>query len=312
VFEAERLTSPDRGTCRYWRLKSSRACADRSALWRSRRSGSRLTAHGLAGYRRPAMLQRLRRLAARFPGPEIPFGEKYRTRHQAFVSAMLDDGAMIARFAAGELLPPEYGLGLDERCVEYPWLFAQRPAGELLDAGSTLNHSFVLDRLLPMVAGLHIVTLAYEGLAFPERGVSYVYGDLRRLPHRDGVFDTVASLSTLEHVGMDNSRYGGGGRDIDPAEERRRAVQELRRVTRPDGRLFVSVPYGRYEDHGWIEQFDAERVAELAAGLSDAVVAVYAYGPGGWQVSSLEEAATSRFSDHVPAAAAVACIAGSV
>jgi methyltransferase family protein len=179
------------------------------------------------------MLQRLRRLplTARSPAPEVPFDEKYRARHQEFVSAMLDDGAMIARFAAGEPLPPEYGLGLDERCIEYPWLFAQQPEGELLDAGSTLNHAFVLDRLLPMVGGLHIVTLAYEGLASPERGISYVYEDMRRLPYRDGVFDTVASLSTLEHVGMDNSRYGGDGRGVDPAEERRRAVRELCRVT---------------------------------------------------------------------------------
>lgn len=258
------------------------------------------------------MLERLLRglLAAPFPTRTVPFGARYRARHQKFVAAMLDDGDMIARFAAGEPLPPEYGLGLDERCVEYPWLFAQRPAGELLDAGSTLNHAFVLDRLLPMVAGLHIVTLAYEGVAFPERDVSYVYEDLRRLPYRDGVFDTVASLSTLEHVGMDNSRYGGGGRDVDPAHDRRKAVQELRRVTRPDGRLFFTVPYGRYEDYGWIEQLDRERVGEIAAGLGAAVVTVYAHGPRGWQMSSLEEAATARFGDGVPAAAAVACIAG--
>jgi SAM-dependent methyltransferase len=257
------------------------------------------------------MLRRLLRpLAAHFPAPEVPFDAKYRARHQKFVSAMLDDDATIAQFAAGEPLPPGYGLDLDERCVEYPWLFAQRPVGELLDAGSTLNHPYVLDRFLPMVTGLHCMTLAYEGLAFPERGVSYVYGDLRTLPYRDRVFDTVASVSTLEHVGMDNSQYGGGGRDADPAEERRRAVQELRRVARPLGRLFFTVPYGRHEDHGWIEQFDAERVAELAASLSDPVVTVYAYGQGGWQVSSLEESAAAGYGDRVPAAAAVACIAG--
>ena len=272
----------------------------------------------------PAM--RLRRdddlgLRDRYPPPAMPWTERYVAARMAFVSAMLDDDRIVARFATGRQLPPEYGVGFDERVVEYPWLFAQQLTGLALDAGSTLNHAHIVDRLLPSLEGLHIVTLAPEDVAFTERGVSYLYADLRELPLQDGLYDAVVSISTLEHVGMDNSTYGDTqGRADDPDRELRRALGELRRVARPGARLFVTVPYGRREDRGWFRQFDAAAIAELVGTLGppSVSVTVYAYAPSGWQVSSLEEAAEMSYyqpdalapaADGAVAARAVACIA---
>ena len=89
--------------------------------------------------------------------------------------AELDDAELLERFRAGADLPPGLGRGLDERVVEFPWLAAQRLAGRVLDAGSTLNHLHVLRRLRPRTDDLHIVTLAPEERAFPQLGVSYLY-----------------------------------------------------------------------------------------------------------------------------------------
>jgi SAM-dependent methyltransferase len=251
-------------------------------------------------------------LRERYPPPGTAWGDPgYMAAHRRFLCDMLDDQAMLERFAAGKRLPRDYGLGLDERVVEYPWLFAQRPAGLVLDAGSALNHGHVLDRLLPRLTGLHVVTQAPEPVAFTERGVSYVYADLRELPYRDGVFDLVVSLSTLEHVGMDNSRYG----DLTPRADRpdlelRRALAELRRVTRPGGRLLVTVPYGRREDHGWFRQFGRDDVEAL--GPTELVV--FGYSPRGWQRGTLASASAARYVTDPPApdgavaARAVACL----
>jgi SAM-dependent methyltransferase len=165
-----------------------------------------------------------------------------------------------------------------------------------------------------MVDELHIVTLAYEGKAYPKRGISYTFADLRDLPYRDEMFDTVVSISTLEHVGMDNTAYAGDQRAAaaseDPVVETSAAVRELARVTRRGGRLLVTVPYGEPENHGWQRQFDradVERLLEAAdAGASD--IAVYRFSPQGWSASSLESAADARY--RVPVGAeAVACIA---
>ena len=241
--------------------------------------------------------------------------------HATFVSDMLDDAEIGAPFATADRLPPGYGVGFDERVVEYPWLFAQQVEGRVLDAGSTLNHAHILDRFLPRVDALHIVTLAPEAWAFTERGVSYLFADLRDLPFRDGLYDTVVSISTLEHVGMDNTLYGHPRGNADhPEQGLRRAVAELRRVARAGGRLLVTVPYGRPEDHGWLRQFDAAELAKLVDSMGPAQVAVtvYAYSDLGWQLSSPELAADAAYQppfgpavadDGAVAARAVACIA---
>ena len=135
-------------------------------------------------------------------------GRALERRQRRFVRTALDDAVSLERLASGEQLPAGYGIGANERVVEIPWLLGRSPSGKMLDAGSALNHAEYLDRLLPRLSELHIVTLMYEGSAHPERGISYLYADLRALPYECGYFDTVASISTLEHVGMDNTGYG--------------------------------------------------------------------------------------------------------
>ena len=210
-------------------------------------------------------------------------------------------------------LPSGYGVALNERAVEYPWVIP-RLRGRVLDVGSTLNHGWVLDRVLPHVSELHIVTLAPERRNFLQRRVSYLYADARELPYKDDVFDTVCCISTLEHVGMDNSGYGGSGGSVDPDVEQSRAVAEMRRVLAPGGRLLVTVPYGRPENRGWLRQFD-EPTLRRVFDLDSATVTVYMYaGRGGWELASLATAADAGYregpepADLANAARAVVCI----
>jgi SAM-dependent methyltransferase len=258
----------------------------------------------------------------RYRPPKRPLTEKYARMHRTFVRDMLDDDGIVARFAESRPLPRAYGVGLDERVVEYPWVFSRSPAGRVLDAGSTLNHGHILDRLLGRIESLHIVTLAPEPQAFVERGVSYLFADLRDLPIRDGYYDTVVCVSTLDHVGMDTSPYGvREPKAADPATEVELAVAELGRVLRPGGRLLVTVPYGRRMDGGWFRQFDRDDLRALlaAAGGAEEDVSVYAYSRRGWQLSDLDAAAEAEYRDALAdatpvvdlaaAARAVACFA---
>lgn len=228
------------------------------------------------------------------------------------IDESIDDPATRALFAGGERLPDGYGAGFSERVVEFPWVLGQAPAGRVLDAGSALNHRHVLDRLLPRVEELHIVTLAPEDQAFTELGVSYLYADLRDLPLRDGAYDTIVSISTLEHVGMDNTAYGAKGASAAPdaRAELRRAVGELRRLLAPGGRLLVTVPYGRREDHGWLRHFDSADLDDLIAAAGDVRSEVMVYAAderGAWQVSDRDAAADRSYGAHK--ATAVACVA---
>jgi SAM-dependent methyltransferase len=258
-----------------------------------------------------------------YPEPGKPFGARYRRNHRVFIASALADSLLLDRIRGHRPLPAGYGVGLDERVVEFPWVLASRPSGRVLDAGSALNHPHVLDAILPAVGELTICTLAPESTSFPERGVSYVYADLRELPFRDGWFDTVVSISTLEHVGMDVRRWGAAGSGTDdPRTEVERAGAELRRVTRSGGRLLLTVPYGAPQNLGWLRQFDRDDLEQLVGSIGprETSIRVFAYERSGWRVSSLDDssgalyqagnrpAADPEREDLAPAARAVACL----
>ena len=254
--------------------------------------------------------------ARRFP-PAEPGTLAYDATHRALVASLLESEAWGERFAARRQLPRGLGVGFDERVVEYPWLFSRGLSGRVLDAGSVLNHRHVLERLLPTVDELTIVTLAPEPVAFTSLGVSYLYGDLRQLPFRDGWFDEVACLSTLEHVGMDNAVYGAAGPNAaDARPEAAAALRELLRVVRPGGRVHLSVPFGRREDHGWFRQLDREDIDDLlsAAGVDAHEEAVFLHTRRGWRRVAAGRASGAAYSteagraaDGAVAARAVLC-----
>ena len=155
----------------------------------------------------------------------------------------------MALFAAGQNLPGDYGIGIDERCVEIPWLFAKlrNISGGILDAGSALNYAYLIDRLLRDDRKLDIMTLAPEKPSFTHRGVGYLYEDLRNIPIVDEHYDCVACISTLEHIGFNNEAFTKR-----PAEAEHRptdylrACAEMLRVLRRGGRLLLTVPFGKY------------------------------------------------------------------
>jgi SAM-dependent methyltransferase len=217
-----------------------------------------------------------------------PWSRGYGSYKEEYIRRCLHDAALLENLEAESDLPASYGEFLDERVVEYPWLYARmRPfSGRLLDAGSALNHSFALEHPRLKSKELTIVTLAPESCCFWQHRISYVFADMRDLPFRDGYFDEVVSISTIEHIGKDNVIYTG---DRAFRQNNNRdfllAVRELKRVCKPGGKVYITVPYGQFTDFGWYQQFDRALVDELIAAFSPARIreTYFAYENGGWR-----------------------------
>jgi len=166
-------------------------------------------------------------------GGRVPWSLGYNAYKTQVIAAALSDEDLLRVFRCGGSLPPSYGVGIDERCIEYPWLLANLPAelGIMLDAGSTLNHEFILDHPIVRSKVLHILTLAPEAHCFWQKGISYMFQDLRDIPIRNSYYDTIACLSTLEHVGFNNTLFGcKQTRSQDRPDDFVIAMGELRRV----------------------------------------------------------------------------------
>ena len=215
----------------------------------------------------------------------------------------LDDAVAwaAAQRAAGERprnieAPP----GSDERPIEIPWCLA-RYQGErrVLDVG----YAFAEPAYLAGLVGLGAPELTGVDLARAEvPGLTSVQADLRALPFEDGAFELAIAISTLEHVGRDNTQYGlaaEGGDSLDAA---------LRELCRVCTRLLVTVPTGAgellpaqavYAPDDWVNRFER-------AGLVIWEDELYELGDDGWRsVPALSPGL--RYGERGPGASAVLC-----
>lgn len=175
------------------------------------------------------------------------------------------------------------GASFDDRLIELPWTLSRyRGEARVLDVG----YAFAEPAYLAALVELDAAELVGVDLAEAEvPGMRTVRADVRSLPFADGSFDVAFCISTLEHVGRDNERYGYAD---DPDEHGMlAALQELRRVLAGEGRLFLSVPCGERRDLGWYVQLDPHDWQSLfeQSGFSVFELEYYQQHPDGWRAA---------------------------
>jgi SAM-dependent methyltransferase len=229
-----------------------------------------------------------------FENGQIPWSPYYVTFKNEKISEAINDKNNLQIFR-NKQIPQEFGYRLDERIVEYSWIFSQLPKGKLklLDAGSTFNFDFIVNHQLIEEKELRILTYAPETNNFNNKRISYVYDDLREIPFKDNYFDFIVSQSTLEHIDMDNSIYGYNLDHNTQSEiksyEYLKAIEELVRVLKDGGQLLLTFPYGKFENHGFFQQFDKEMVERLVLIFENIGVfycEFFKYKKSGWVTST--------------------------
>ena len=197
----------------------------------------------------------------------------------------------------------------DERVIEIPWVLSRLvPVGRVLEVGYAFAEAPYLVALLR--SGVELVGVDVAGRDV--EGMERVEADVRDLPLPDASIDQALLVSTLEHVGADNSGYGLAVESA-PAS-RADALRELGRVLRPGARLLVTVPLGEPGDHGWFRLDDVAGWTGLfaSAGLFVEEQEAYELTAGGWRAAPGFRAEGVGYGDRGPAASAVLCTALSV
>ena len=210
--------------------------------------------------------------------------------------------SLIERLAVGSQPLEGIGVGLSERVIEIPWVLRRLPDrgdARVLDIGTAFS-PMVYKRLL--VRRPHVVEIA--DLAHAEvLGLRSHIADVRDLPFADGSFDVATCISTLEHVGMDNTKYSvdsGGGGDVS-------ALRELARVARV---VLVTVPAGVDANMGWHWQYAPRTFRRIVddAGLALERLDVFAHdSPRGWGPVAEDSVQGRSYGQGAVAAAAIVC-----
>jgi SAM-dependent methyltransferase len=109
--------------------------------------------------------------------------------------------------------------------------------------------------------------------------------DARSAGFRDGAFDQIISISTIEHIGLGS---GAGDKNGDT-----KAMKEIFRMLKKGGSAIVTVPYGR-ENRPEHRVYDRRTLAGLADRFSVPKKEFYHYDAGKWKKCSQADAYRSR------------------
>jgi SAM-dependent methyltransferase len=207
------------------------------------------------------------------------------------------------------VLPHKGKQGIDdsERYIEIPWalsLYAGEPV--VLDVGYAHAEQRYIDGLsalgIPSLHGIDLVEKQVDGI------IPHV-ADIRNTPFRHNFFDLVFCISTIEHIGRDISRYTNTTQEI-TGDGDFEALREMCRITKPGGKIILTVPYGREADYGWLIQYGKDRFRRLLASQPlKVLLEEYFIYADGWHRSDPEALAGVGFQENnALAAVGLVCV----
>lgn len=108
-------------------------------------------------------------------------------------------------------------------------VFAARPTHHV-DIGSQVGFVGIVSQFVPTT----MIDLRPIDVVLP--GLTFIKGDVLQLPFSNHELESVSSICVLEHIGL--GRYG----DTVDAWGSEKAITELLRVTKPGGKIIITLP----------------------------------------------------------------------
>ncbi len=208
-----------------------------------------------------------------------------------------------------------YGANKTERVIEIPWALSKYNGGRrVLEVGCSFaseNPEYIEGLLSINIPELHGIDISsVEAPQFIKKT-----GDIRESGYETGFFDFVLCISTLEHVGKDNTKHYQPVAELGPSLPQASkpdmvALSEMYRILKQGGALIVTVPFGRFVDYGWFTNYDSRAISNLLGAIPFAGINAeyFRYSAEGWMPCDPDELADVAYQDNgAPAAAGLAC-----
>jgi len=186
----------------------------------------------------------------------------------------------------GEPRPPRGGFDLDgEKLVDWGWICSNLPRGpkRALEVGP--GKSPIISAMLSLGYDVTAVDSSADPTTVVD-GFRFVRGDFAEFSS-NGRFEIIVVCSVVEHFGL-AGRYNSKA----DADGDLKAMERVRALLEPTGRVFLTIPVGQDVVHKpWHRVYGRERLPKLLAGFEVVQSRFLQKMPGGAWFSTTQEQA---------------------
>lgn len=170
-----------------------------------------------------------------------------------------------------------------DRAIEYGFMAKEldfRKGQRILDVGHLESPVSIM--LAGFGAKMFGIDLRECSIRCP--GVISLVGDIRKTDFKDGYFDRIVSISTIEHLGIE-TRYGSYA-DINAD---RKALLEMKRILNDNGKIILTVPFGKAGINSVQRTYDLRGIKKLTRGFKILKMEFAKDFGGNWSYASIDE-----------------------
>ena len=182
-------------------------------------------------------------------------------------------------------------LPLSERFTEYFWVLKNLEInGTILDVGCSES---LFAQELCKIDSLDVYGIDIRKPEYAPK-FSFSEDDATSTHFENSFFDQITVISSIEHFGL--KAYGNQKYDPDADQK---TMHELRRILKNQGRIFVTVPFGKGKK-SYYKKYDENNLRNLFTGFSIESIQFFKQTITGWKETNSQEALISGGSQYYP------------